>query len=102
MISLIHSPSIRVVFFGCTLEVTLIEFFPFTQTIYKNDQKVADVVPEVPVVPEQPVADPVEEVRNPEIEKLVEQLPAAVDPDAPVEGKDLSSKLIFESNVTKW
>ena len=56
----------------------------------------------MPVVPEQPVADPVEEVRNPEIEKLVEQLPAAVDPDAPVEGKDLSSKLIFESKAEKW
>ena len=32
----------------------------------------------------------VEEEPNPEIEKLVEQLPAAIDPDAPVEGKDLS------------
>ena len=45
------------------------------------------------------MADPVEEVRNPEIEKLVEQLPAAVDPDAPVEGMDLSSKLILSQKL---
>ena len=46
----------------------------------------------MPVAPEQPPVDAVEQP-NPEIEKLVEQLPAAVDPDAPVEGNDFSYSL---------
>ena len=69
-------------------------YYSFTQTIYKNDRKVANVVPDLPVVPEQPPVDAVEQP-NPEIEKLVEQLPAAVDPDAPVQGMDFSSSYLF-------
>ena len=57
---------------------------PFTYTPFKTQPKAADI----PVAPEAPVevnAAPVEPEVDPKVQELVEQLPAAVDPDAPVE-----------------